>query len=617
MTVRNVRKQLAGMEDLAQGVGTTVQRRGDSDITVGLIDTPYAVQSEAELQALDVTKFTIGRVYSSVNEYIDYAYDPAASEGIPPNVGPGYWIEYAGISNKVPRLTNLVFATVIDAINGITIGGIEVVLKEGESITIEDYATGNNSGVLFFKVVAAGTGIADGGKYIDIPALNLQLEQNLKSPYNPMAWGAVGDGVTDDYPSFKAVYDFLPSTGGTILIPTTTANAWYIGQTLDIRKKVRITGQVSHAFADGFGTELLFPADTAGIVFNAQNTSLYTTVAEDPNLPGAFGSVIEFLRLKGGGGTANVDGLVFRTKVHANKVQARNFARHGIRIHAAIGAGGDIEGNANGWVLNDCHGILNGVDGLYVDGADANVGVATKVYCQSNGRYGFYDDSLIGNTYIGCDTVANATAPAYIEAPSTIIGAWEDGGGESYLGVQVTSHGGNGFNPSDASLGHHENAGIAQNAPHRFSNERGAVPVGSRLGKPDTTMTVFAFGSDDESAANDAWKLKYLDTENAWVWEFANSSSFRPVYFPNSASALWTDRSFAGPVFQSGYAVKKAGSSESALVRKLDTAAPTSGTYRRGDIVYHQLPTAGGNIGWVCVTAGSPGIWKAFGNIDS
>lgn len=46
------------------------------------------------------------------------------------------------------------------------------------------------------------------------------------------------------------------------------------------------------------------------------------------------------------------------------------------------------------------------------------------------------------------------------------------------------------------------------------------------------------------------------------------------------------------------------------------SAAPTTGTFNIGDIVYNSAPTAGGYIGWVCVTAGTPGTWKTFGAIS-
>ena len=47
------------------------------------------------------------------------------------------------------------------------------------------------------------------------------------------------------------------------------------------------------------------------------------------------------------------------------------------------------------------------------------------------------------------------------------------------------------------------------------------------------------------------------------------------------------------------------------------TAAPVSGDWVRGDIVYNSAPTAGGFLGWCCVTSGTPGTWKTFGAITA
>ena len=47
------------------------------------------------------------------------------------------------------------------------------------------------------------------------------------------------------------------------------------------------------------------------------------------------------------------------------------------------------------------------------------------------------------------------------------------------------------------------------------------------------------------------------------------------------------------------------------------TAAPITGTWAQGDIVYNSTPTAGGNIGWVCTTGGTSGTWYEFGEIMS
>jgi len=45
-------------------------------------------------------------------------------------------------------------------------------------------------------------------------------------------------------------------------------------------------------------------------------------------------------------------------------------------------------------------------------------------------------------------------------------------------------------------------------------------------------------------------------------------------------------------------------------------AAPTSGTYTQGYIVYNSNPIAGANVGWICVVGGTPGTWKQFGVIE-
>lgn len=47
------------------------------------------------------------------------------------------------------------------------------------------------------------------------------------------------------------------------------------------------------------------------------------------------------------------------------------------------------------------------------------------------------------------------------------------------------------------------------------------------------------------------------------------------------------------------------------------TAAPATGAWRVGEIVWNTAPAAAGNIGWVCTTAGTPGTWKQFGTVAS
>ena len=45
------------------------------------------------------------------------------------------------------------------------------------------------------------------------------------------------------------------------------------------------------------------------------------------------------------------------------------------------------------------------------------------------------------------------------------------------------------------------------------------------------------------------------------------------------------------------------------------TDAPTSGTFRQGDIVWNENPVPTGYVGWICVREGTPGEWKPFAQI--
>lgn len=43
------------------------------------------------------------------------------------------------------------------------------------------------------------------------------------------------------------------------------------------------------------------------------------------------------------------------------------------------------------------------------------------------------------------------------------------------------------------------------------------------------------------------------------------------------------------------------------------TAAPTSGTWNRGDAVFNKFPYSGGATGWKCIASGAPGTWRLLG----
>ena len=51
------------------------------------------------------------------------------------------------------------------------------------------------------------------------------------------------------------------------------------------------------------------------------------------------------------------------------------------------------------------------------------------------------------------------------------------------------------------------------------------------------------------------------------------------------------------------------------LQRFASTAAPTTGTWNQGDVVWRSNATSGQQSGWMCTVSGTPGTWKAMSNL--
>lgn len=53
--------------------------------------------------------------------------------------------------------------------------------------------------------------------------------------------------------------------------------------------------------------------------------------------------------------------------------------------------------------------------------------------------------------------------------------------------------------------------------------------------------------------------------------------------------------------------------------KKFEVASetPASGSYNKGDVVWNTDPRPTGYVGWICITGGTPGDWKPFGQIAS
>ena len=112
------------------------------------------------------------------------------------------------------------------------------------------------------------------------------------------------------------------------------------------------------------------------------------------------------------------------------------------------------------------------------------------------------------------------------------------------------------------------------------------------------------------AAATDKYGVR-LDT----VTSFAESSIADNWYV-----GCVSNRGTIDNIAMRGEAVISVGSTRTQTARTKvlwGDGAPTAGNWGVGDIVYALTPTASGFIGWVCVTAGTPGTWKTFGPISA
>jgi hypothetical protein len=217
MTVRNIKKSLVAMEDIAQGKGEVSQTRAGSATTVHKVDVPYALDTTVEMSALDVTKYTRARVYSDTVSYLDYIYDADSEEGIVSDTGPGTWllaengsltptelisdtsipyicteVEYKALTVELP-VSKTVHLTNRDAdftvISGTgTANGLGIIASNevSQSITLNTdnsaklsvISYGGKAEVGFDNTPASNAMLADLG-YIEYPAGRLELHSSI------------------------------------------------------------------------------------------------------------------------------------------------------------------------------------------------------------------------------------------------------------------------------------------------------------------------------------------------------------------------------------------------------------------------------------------------------
>jgi hypothetical protein len=93
--------------------------------------------------------------------------------------------------------------------------------------------------------------------------------------------------------------------------------------------------------------------------------------------------------------------------------------------------------------------------------------------------------------------------------------------------------------------------------------------------------------------------------DNSWIFSVTNQLRGR-VQFERNLLPVALDTSHIGASVLKSIS----GSASTSQFITMSNAPPTVGTWKVGDVVFKQIPTAGTTPGWVCTTAGTPGTWK-------
>lgn len=387
-----------------------------------------------------------------------------------------------------------------------------------------------------------------------------------------------------------------------------------------------VVGYGTYAFSDTINLKSLvrlvfkratcvFPAATAGIVVNRFNTFGAATDSSDPY--GADNSEIIGFTMVGGRGGAfdeTKSGIWLRARAIVTNCSFNSLAGHG--VYAAAGSDGNpYIGNCNlSRVKNITSASCRG-SSCHIEGTDANAGSFSEINGVNNDQWCVYEDSFLGNEHQGHHSYGNLLGSYYASNQSPFTGCYSEDG---------TGNAANTGGPLIACAISSANAGTGPklvcehaNGPRSWTNENGGFRGRSSVHSADlgTEGNMIITSRHNTEGIGYPFRLGWEDDASGAFIRWASSST-RLINFNGRNTAATYGRSAAvGESLNIPSFFLGSGSGARALT--YSSAAPTTGTWARGDIVFNNAPSAAGKIGWVCTTAGTPGTWKAWGVIDA
>ena len=302
-------------------------------------------------------------------------------------------------------------------------------------------------------------------------------------------------------------------------------------------------------------------------------------------------------------------------------VAAFDNAKHGILTIANEDEpvhGGSLRGIANQGYNIRCVAGSNGKSGFVELGNDANVINNDACLAAYNAEFGFYGGNLLGSVYTACQAHINKLGDYVMrgglhdnsglpETPANNLynGCYAEGQRDSTYSINgrslaINALGGkplsdtfNYLSPSIVGLTT-KRISATTDRQHVYDGRGGAFT--------EVSLNGIRIGSDVVKTAS-------FDIKSNWQGRILMGSDGGAgiVFFlQNFSNTLRVNRPWLGNGFTMG----------TTHYQGAGTAAPTTGTWDRGNIVWNEQPASGQPIGWVCVGGGSPGTWSTFGIVS-
>lgn len=445
--------------------------------------------------------------------------------------------------------------------------------------------------------------------------------------FNVLDYGAVGNGTTDDTAAIQACVDAaVAAGGGAVFLPTGTYK---------ITSAISVISRKISIFGEGADATVIEALSCNGINIRTPSSDRDTQFFEDFSLIGADGSTANWAAIESilpPGGTTGVDS---RDGLHFNRLKLIDWnqgfiiadtwewsiqfckiqkVRNPIRLnnYAMVGR---ILNNFMVYESGDTHGGSAQPYAIDVQGP-----VSEGLVIQGNQLYGFAQGlHAVNSVFLNFDfndvyATQYCVYVATVNNLFTCIGNYFELNQNNSIGVYLTP-----FNTEINS----------QNIIHsnNFIASGGTGVIGIKAGD---TGTQYAWHNDIQfNLFTNMSTYDILIDEGAGKTNIANNrcnstaatASIRigSVYgAPITISQNWCYKGIDivnAADLTGGKVLLNQNTENNTYQAWRQTAAPTTGTWRLGDIVYNSDPASTEYVGWVCTAAGTPGTWKGFGTI--